>query len=72
MSKDSRQLFRILQRLPHVTQFHIRAASILLAVSGLESALIYIEAIYKEKPFIMPFEAAETLYFEQIECDEFF
>jgi hypothetical protein len=64
MSADTKRLVRALRSLPAPNQFYVRAAAIILAVNGIDSALEYVEAVrLKQKP-VLPLEAAEEMYFQ--------
>jgi len=73
MKRDQKRLLKALQELPHVTPFQVKCACIILGCNDLDEALKYVRDLAVAAPdYIVPSEAAEALYHEQLAFDEFF
>jgi len=66
MTHEEKRLLKALRELPHITQFHIRAAYSLLNINGLKDALAYIEAVKNGQQPTLPLEVAEDLHLDDM------
>lgn len=74
MTKGQRRMLKALRGLPYVTSLQVRMACIILECNGIETALEYVSGLTTAAPdqVIMPVEATEALYYEQLASGKFF